>query len=201
MGWLTMVRANWVSHLWAWSSGLPTWIEPNGLVDSGPILWPFVEFETHDALKLQPYQNLFFKMPLIRKSFIISCQCCSTFHLRLYYSFWQCLSFQVRLIGYCTQNSLFLVYEFIENGNLSQHLRGSGTWNCMHSPEPYTNWSSCWCIWCNVMIKFLLSQGGSHCRGLLECRLPLIQQGALSISMSILFQCISIVISNQQTFW
>ncbi|RLM60835.1 chitin elicitor receptor kinase 1-like [Panicum miliaceum] len=32
----------------------------------------------------------------------------------------------VRLIGYCTESSLFLVYEYIENGNLSQHLRGSG---------------------------------------------------------------------------
>ncbi|XP_057786498.1 chitin elicitor receptor kinase 1-like [Salvia miltiorrhiza] len=32
----------------------------------------------------------------------------------------------VRLIGYCTEGSLFLVYEYIENGNLSQHLRGSG---------------------------------------------------------------------------
>lgn len=32
----------------------------------------------------------------------------------------------VRLIGYCTESSLFLVYEFIENGNLSQHLRGTG---------------------------------------------------------------------------
>ncbi|KAJ8637783.1 hypothetical protein MRB53_012050 [Persea americana] len=31
----------------------------------------------------------------------------------------------VYLIGYCTENSLFLVYEFIENGNLSQHLHGS----------------------------------------------------------------------------
>lgn len=31
----------------------------------------------------------------------------------------------VRLIGYCTDISLFLVYEFIDNGNLSQHLRGS----------------------------------------------------------------------------
>ncbi|KAJ8511021.1 hypothetical protein OPV22_001455 [Ensete ventricosum] len=30
----------------------------------------------------------------------------------------------VRLIGYCTEVSLFLVYEFIENGNLSEHLRG-----------------------------------------------------------------------------
>ncbi|CAI0550920.1 unnamed protein product [Linum tenue] len=29
----------------------------------------------------------------------------------------------VRLIGYCVEGSLFLVYEFIENGNLSQHLR------------------------------------------------------------------------------
>ncbi|KAJ0807111.1 putative protein kinase RLK-Pelle-LysM family [Helianthus annuus] len=33
--------------------------------------------------------------------------------------------FQVRLIGYCVEGSLFLVYEFIGNGNLSQHLRGS----------------------------------------------------------------------------
>ncbi|XP_021763736.1 chitin elicitor receptor kinase 1-like [Chenopodium quinoa] len=32
----------------------------------------------------------------------------------------------VRLIGYCVEDYLFLVYEYIENGNLSQHLRGSG---------------------------------------------------------------------------
>ncbi|EXB77037.1 Proline-rich receptor-like protein kinase PERK8 [Morus notabilis] len=32
----------------------------------------------------------------------------------------------VRLIGYCVEGSLFLVYEYIENGNLGQHLRGSG---------------------------------------------------------------------------
>ncbi|XP_052177950.1 lysM domain receptor-like kinase 3 [Diospyros lotus] len=32
----------------------------------------------------------------------------------------------VRLIGYCVEGSLCLVYEYIENGNLSQHLRGSG---------------------------------------------------------------------------
>ncbi|KAE9616229.1 putative protein kinase RLK-Pelle-LysM family [Lupinus albus] len=31
----------------------------------------------------------------------------------------------VRLIGYSIEGSLFLVYEFIENGNLSEHLRGS----------------------------------------------------------------------------
>ncbi|MED6169580.1 hypothetical protein PIB30_022518 [Stylosanthes scabra] len=31
----------------------------------------------------------------------------------------------VRLIGYCVEGSLFLVYEYIENGNLSQHLRSS----------------------------------------------------------------------------
>ncbi|KAK4347616.1 hypothetical protein RND71_033955 [Anisodus tanguticus] len=30
----------------------------------------------------------------------------------------------VRLIGYCIERSLFLVYEYVENGNLSQHLRG-----------------------------------------------------------------------------
>ncbi|XP_059661870.1 lysM domain receptor-like kinase 3 [Cornus florida] len=33
----------------------------------------------------------------------------------------------VRLIGYCVEGSLFLVYEFIENGNLTEHLRGSGS--------------------------------------------------------------------------
>ncbi|KAI3703991.1 hypothetical protein L1987_74192 [Smallanthus sonchifolius] len=32
----------------------------------------------------------------------------------------------VRLIGYCVKGSLFLVYEYIENGNLSQHLHASG---------------------------------------------------------------------------
>nr|WIL59888.1 nodulation protein [Melilotus officinalis] len=31
----------------------------------------------------------------------------------------------VRLIGYCVEGSLFLVYEYIDNGNLSQHLRNS----------------------------------------------------------------------------
>ncbi|KAI0491411.1 hypothetical protein KFK09_025671 [Dendrobium nobile] len=40
----------------------------------------------------------------------------------------------VRLIGYCTEGSLFLVYEFIGNGNLSQHLRGSG-----RDPLPWLN--------------------------------------------------------------
>ncbi|GKV40296.1 hypothetical protein SLEP1_g47959 [Rubroshorea leprosula] len=33
---------------------------------------------------------------------------------------------EVRLIGYCTEGSLFVVYEFVENGNLSHHLRSSG---------------------------------------------------------------------------
>uniref|UniRef100_A0A0E0M386 non-specific serine/threonine protein kinase n=1 Tax=Oryza punctata TaxID=4537 RepID=A0A0E0M386_ORYPU len=32
----------------------------------------------------------------------------------------------VRLIGYCVESCLFLVYEFIDNGNLSQHLQGTG---------------------------------------------------------------------------
>ncbi|KAI4305779.1 hypothetical protein L6164_029124 [Bauhinia variegata] len=32
----------------------------------------------------------------------------------------------VRLIGFCVEGSLFVVYEFIDNGNLSQHLRSSG---------------------------------------------------------------------------
>lgn len=40
----------------------------------------------------------------------------------------------VRLIGYCVEDSLFLVYEFIENGNLSEHLRGSG--------RPPLSWST-----------------------------------------------------------
>ncbi|KAD6454161.1 hypothetical protein E3N88_08867 [Mikania micrantha] len=31
----------------------------------------------------------------------------------------------VRLFGYCVEGSLFLVYEYIENGNLSQRLHGS----------------------------------------------------------------------------
>ncbi|KAK7300375.1 hypothetical protein RJT34_11219 [Clitoria ternatea] len=31
----------------------------------------------------------------------------------------------VRLIGYCIEGSLFLVYEYIENGNIRQHLRKS----------------------------------------------------------------------------
>ncbi|KAJ0614105.1 putative protein kinase RLK-Pelle-LysM family [Helianthus annuus] len=31
----------------------------------------------------------------------------------------------VHLIGYCVKDSLFLVYEYIENGNLSQHLHES----------------------------------------------------------------------------
>ncbi|KAI3828061.1 hypothetical protein L1987_02156 [Smallanthus sonchifolius] len=39
----------------------------------------------------------------------------------------------VRLIGYCVKGSLFLVYEYIENGNLSQHLHGSG-----HDPLPWS---------------------------------------------------------------
>ena len=30
---------------------------------------------------------------------------------------------QVRLVGYCTVKSLFLVYEFVDNGTLSQHLK------------------------------------------------------------------------------
>ncbi|XP_016459977.1 lysM domain receptor-like kinase 3 [Nicotiana tabacum] len=30
----------------------------------------------------------------------------------------------VRLIGYCVEGSLCLVYEYVDNGNLSQHLRG-----------------------------------------------------------------------------
>ncbi|KAH9303933.1 hypothetical protein KI387_008337, partial [Taxus chinensis] len=32
----------------------------------------------------------------------------------------------VQLIGFCTVDSLFLIYEFVERGTLSQHLHGSG---------------------------------------------------------------------------
>ncbi|ESQ47702.1 hypothetical protein EUTSA_v10020310mg [Eutrema salsugineum] len=39
----------------------------------------------------------------------------------------------VRLIGYCVEGSLFLIYEFVENGNLGQHLHGSG-----RDPLPWT---------------------------------------------------------------
>ncbi|XP_061338163.1 lysM domain receptor-like kinase 3 [Gastrolobium bilobum] len=39
----------------------------------------------------------------------------------------------VRLIGYCVEGSLFLVYEYIDNGNLGQYLHGTGrdplTWS------------------------------------------------------------------------
>ncbi|KAF8031913.1 hypothetical protein BT93_D0968 [Corymbia citriodora subsp. variegata] len=35
----------------------------------------------------------------------------------------------VRLIGYCIEGSLFLVYEFLKNGSLCQHLRGSARMN------------------------------------------------------------------------
>ncbi|KAK9074073.1 hypothetical protein SSX86_006670 [Deinandra increscens subsp. villosa] len=31
----------------------------------------------------------------------------------------------VRLIGYCVEGSLFLIYKYVENGNLSQHLHDS----------------------------------------------------------------------------
>ncbi|CAL0307515.1 unnamed protein product [Lupinus luteus] len=33
---------------------------------------------------------------------------------------------KVRLIGYCVEGSLFLVYEYIDNGNLGQYLNGKG---------------------------------------------------------------------------
>jgi hypothetical protein len=33
------------------------------------------------------------------------------------------------LIGYCAEGSLFLVYEYIDNGNLSQNLHDSGEIN------------------------------------------------------------------------
>ncbi|XP_047249801.1 lysM domain receptor-like kinase 3 isoform X5 [Capsicum annuum] len=32
----------------------------------------------------------------------------------------------VPLIGYCVEGSLFLVYEYVENGHIGQHLRGTG---------------------------------------------------------------------------
>ena len=33
--------------------------------------------------------------------------------------------FQVQLIGYCTKDFLFLVYEYVENGTLDQHLHSA----------------------------------------------------------------------------
>lgn len=49
---------------------------------------------------------------------------------------------QVRLIGYCVEGSLFLVYEYIENGYLSQHLRGSGSFFLIYLQilDPLTFW-------------------------------------------------------------
>uniref|UniRef100_A0A6N2MYP6 non-specific serine/threonine protein kinase n=2 Tax=Salix viminalis TaxID=40686 RepID=A0A6N2MYP6_SALVM len=43
----------------------------------------------------------------------------------------------LRLIGYCVEGSLFLVYEFIENGNLSEHLRGSVKYIHEHTVPVY----------------------------------------------------------------
>ncbi|PIN21169.1 Non-specific serine/threonine protein kinase [Handroanthus impetiginosus] len=40
----------------------------------------------------------------------------------------------VHLIGYCVEGSLFLVYEYIDNGNLSQHLQ--------HSDREPLSWST-----------------------------------------------------------
>ena len=54
---------------------------------------------------------------------------------------------QVRLIGYYVEGSLFLVYEYIDNGNLSQHLRGSGKVTAPFSAQ-------CLCIYtCTVLIS------------------------------------------------
>ena len=39
---------------------------------------------------------------------------------------------QVRLIGYAVEGSLFIVYEFMANGNLRQHLRGFPGSNNVH---------------------------------------------------------------------
>lgn len=56
---------------------------------------------------------------------------------------------QVQLIGYCTVNGLFLIYEYIENGTLEQHLHGVGAegmhlfqifgLEARHCPCPYIN--------------------------------------------------------------
>ncbi|GMP32561.1 hypothetical protein CsSME_00006261 [Camellia sinensis var. sinensis] len=84
---------------------------------------------------------------------------------------------EVRLIGYCVEGSLFLVYEFIENGNLSEHLHGV-----------------------YLSKKKIMFVGRDPCHGLQGCKLPLIQREDLNIFMSILFLSISIVISNQQIY-
>lgn len=76
---------------------------------------------------------------------------------------------QVRLIGYCVEGSLFLVYEYIENGNLGQHLRGSGEKNNAN----YAIWT--WTFY--VLVSYQSSscntyyrQGWIHFHGLLGCR-------------------------------
>lgn len=40
----------------------------------------------------------------------------------------------VRLLGFCIEKHLFLIYQYIENGNLSQHLRGTN--------KPPMSWST-----------------------------------------------------------
>lgn len=47
---------------------------------------------------------------------------------------------QVRLIGYCIEGSLFLVYEYIENGNLSQYLRSSSGEEDSSQAQNLNNW-------------------------------------------------------------
>jgi len=101
------------------------------------------------------------------------------------------------LIGYCVEGSLFLVYEFIENGNLSQHLRGSGETTC-----PFWTFFLVVADTLNGSDKSVAClQRRIHCHGLQECKLPLIQLEALNTSMSILSLFIFIVILNRQTSW
>ena len=72
---------------------------------------------------------------------------------------------QVRLIGYCVEGPLFLVYEYIENGNLSQHLRGSGE-NC--NASTYLSEHLILSMFVHGCILYFGFQGGIHCHGKLE---------------------------------
>ena len=98
---------------------------------------------------------------------------------------------QVRLIGYCVEGSLFLVYEYIENGNLSQHLQGSSEISYVEIIANGIDSEQ------HLQISVVYVQAGSHFLGLLECKLPLTQPEVLNISMSILSLFMFTVTLNQ----
>lgn len=102
---------------------------------------------------------------------------------------------QVHLIGYCVEGSLFLVYEYIDNGNLSEHLRGQGKNNIVYYETEILLHSVLW-----LRFSFWFKQG-NHYHGPLGCKLPLIQLEDLNTFMSIPFLSIYIVILSLQIFW